>query len=224
MAAIRAVVFDLDGVLLDSEGAWDRARRGVTLRHGGRWGDGATAAMQGMSSGEWSRYMRDDLGVDLSTDEIADLVVADLLDEYARGLPLIPGATEAVRRMSEVWPLALASSANRPVIEYALAAAGIADLFQVTVSSEEVPHGKPHPDVYLEAARRLHESPGACAAVEDSANGIHSARTAGLVVIAIPNQDYPPPDDALRTADLVLADLGDLSVDALSRLGADGSR
>jgi HAD superfamily hydrolase (TIGR01509 family) len=216
---IRAVVFDLDGVLIDSERLWDQARRAVAARHHGRWRDEATAAMQGMSSAEWSRYMRDALAVDLTPERISDLVVADLLERYQHGLPLIPGAVEAVGRIAARWPLALASSANRVVIDTVLAVAGLSAEFRASVSSEEVPRGKPAPDVYLEAARRLGQQPEACAAVEDSASGIRSAIAAGMRVVAIPNRDYPPPRDILASAQLVLNSLPELTVDLLAQLG-----
>ncbi|HUJ65903.1 MAG TPA: HAD family phosphatase, partial [Acidimicrobiales bacterium] len=201
---IGAVVFDLDGVLLDSERVWDNARRQVVAEHGGRWREGATAAMQGMSSTEWSAYLRDQLGVDLDREDIVALVVDQLLDRYRRDLPLLPGAQETVRRVAARWPLGLASSANRPVIDEVLALSGLAAEFRATVSSEEVPRGKPHPDVYLEAARRLGQPARACAAVEDSANGIRAAVAAGLSVAAVPNRDFPPPAEVLAQADLVV--------------------
>ena len=215
---IRAVVFDLDGVLIDSERLWDQARREVATGHSGHWRADATAAMLGMSSVEWSEYMRDTLAVDLPPDQIVDLVVANLLEHYRRGLPLIPGALEAVQRIGRRWPLALASSAGRPVIDTVLAVAGLQHEFQATVASEEVPRGKPAPDVYLEAARRLGQPPPACAAVEDSANGIRSALAAGLRVVAIPNRDYPPPASVLAEAQLVIDSLADLTVEQVAHL------
>jgi HAD superfamily hydrolase (TIGR01509 family) len=219
---IRAVVFDLDGVLIDSERLWDQARREVAIAHGGQWRADATAAMLGMSSVEWSEYMRDVLGVDLAPDQIVDLVVANLMEQYRRRLPLIPGAVAAVRRIGGRWPLALASSAGRPVIDTVLAVAGLQREFQVTVSSEEVPRGKPAPDVYLEAARRLGQSPRACAAVEDSANGIRSALAAGLRVVAVPNPDYPPPASVVARAQAVIGSLADLTGELVEQLDEDG--
>lgn len=217
---ITAVVFDLDGVLIDSERLWDQARRDVVARHGGRWRAEATTAMQGMSSVEWSGYLRDELSVDLPPGRIIDLVVQHLFGEYEDALPLIPGAVPAVRRIGQRWPLALASSANRVVIDKVLELAGLTDAFQATVSSEEVPRGKPAPDVYLEAARRIGQPPAACAAVEDSANGIRSAAAAGLHTVAIPTHDYPPPAAALAMAELVLDGLADLTVARLEGLDA----
>jgi HAD superfamily hydrolase (TIGR01509 family) len=216
---IRAVVFDLDGVLLDSERVWDDARRQVVEQRGRRWRDGATAVMQGMSSPEWSAYLRDELGVDLDQRRIVELVVDLVLDRYRRALPLLPGAYEAVRRIGRRWPLGLASSANRPVIDEVLALSGLTAVFRATVSSEEVTRGKPHPDVYLEAAHRLGEPPGVCAAVEDSANGIRAAVAAGLHVAAVPNREFPPAPEVLAQADLVVERLSDLTVGLLGRLG-----
>ena len=215
---IQAVVFDLDGVLLDSERLWDQARREVAIQHSGHWRADATAAMLGMSSVEWSRYMRDTLDVDLPPDPIVDLVVANLLEHYRHRLPLIPGATEAVQRIGRRWPLALASSAGRPVIDVVLAIAGLQQQFQATVSSEEVRRGKPAPDVYLEAAFRLGQPPVACAAVEDSGNGIQSALAAGLAVVAIPNRDYPPPGNVLARAQIVINSLADLTEELVEQV------
>jgi len=216
---ISAVVFDLDGVLIESEDLWDAARRKVAAEHGGRWRDDATTAMQGMSSREWAAYLRDDVGVDLPPGEIVDLVVDDLLARYRHHLPLLPGAVTAVRRIGARWPLGLASSANRVVIDAVLHAAGLDDAFAVTLSSEEVAHGKPAPDVYLDAARQLGIHPRAGAAVEDSTSGIRSAHAAGLHVVAIPNRSFPPEQAALAHADVVLAGLDDLTVEVVEQLG-----
>jgi HAD superfamily hydrolase (TIGR01509 family) len=216
---IQAVVFDLDGVLIDSEELWDRARRRVVADHGGRWRHGATAAMQGMSSPEWADYLRDPLGVTLPTDRIVALVVDHLLASYHERLPLLPGAVEAVRRIGGRWPLGLASSANPVVIDAVLTGADLDGAFTATVSSEEVAHGKPAPDVYEETARRLGRPPTTCAAVEDSTNGIRSATTAGLTVIAVPNRTYPPPGDVLADAAAVVDSLDELTLELVDRLG-----
>jgi HAD superfamily hydrolase (TIGR01509 family) len=212
-------VFDLDGVLLDSEELWDMARRDVTAEYGGRWNDEATAAMQGMSSPEWAQYLHDALGVTLAPTRIIGMVVDRLLSRYRQGLPLMPGAVEAVRRIQARWPLGLASSANRVVLDAVLTIAGLQDAFSATVSSEEVRHGKPAPDVYLEAARQLGCSPTRCVAVEDSANGIRSGVAAGLAVVAIPNREFRPPRSVLDQAAVVLDGLDGLTVEALEHLG-----
>jgi HAD superfamily hydrolase (TIGR01509 family) len=215
---LQAVMFDQDGVLVDSEGAWDGARRAVAAESGGRWKPEATRAMMGMSAPEWSRYMHDSLGVALHVDEISDRVVARLLTGYSTSLPLIPGAVEAVRRVAARWPVGLASSANREVIDAVLAASGLAGVFGATVSGEEVRHGKPAPDIYFEAARRLGVDPARCAAVEDSTNGLRAAAAAGMKVIALPNREFPPSADALALSSVVLDSLDQLSPELLERL------
>jgi HAD superfamily hydrolase (TIGR01509 family) len=215
---IEAVVFDLDGVLLDSEAVWDRARRSVAEEDGRRWKPDATAAMQGMSSPEWAGYMHEHLGVAVSEPEIVRRVVTRVFEEYEKRIPWLPGSVEAVERLAERWPLALASSSNREVIDHVLSLSGLAQRFAVTVSSEEVARGKPAPDVYLEAARRLGRQPRRCVAVEDSTNGIRSALAAGLAVVAVPNRDYPPDPAVTARAALVVDQLDQLSVPAVEGL------
>ena len=215
-----AVIFDLDGVLVDSESIWNDAKRELVEARGGRWRPEAARAMMGMSSPEWTRYLRDELGVDMPLDAISDAVVDRLGEIYRQRLPLLPGVTEAVRALGARWPLGLASSSNRPIIDLVLSAAGLVDAFPVTVSSEEVARGKPAPDVYLEAARRLGVDPARCAAVEDSSNGLRSAAAAGMTVVALPNGDYPPDPEALSLAAVVLTSLDDLRPELVERLVA----
>ena len=207
----EAVVFDLDGVLLDSEQVWDKVREQLVKQSGGRWHDRAQTDMMGMSSVEWSKYMHDQLGLAEAPAEISAEVVRRLEERYRRRLPLIDGAREAVERLAARWPLALASSSNREVIDLVLNLSGLAPFFRVTVSSEEVARGKPAPDVYLEAARELGVQPESCAAIEDSRNGIRSAKAAAMRVIAIPNPHFPPGEDTLALADVTVGSLSELT-------------
>jgi HAD superfamily hydrolase (TIGR01509 family) len=216
---IRAVIFDLDGVLIDSEERWARAKEGLVRETGGRWKPEASHDMLGMSSPEWSRYLHEELGVPLAPDEINDAVVARMLEDYRRALPLIEGARDAVLRLATRWPLGLASSSNREVIDVVLEGSGLADAFAATVSSEEVARGKPAPDVYLEAAGRLGVAPGDAAAVEDSTNGLLAARAAGMAVVAIPNRAFPPSDEALAAADVALGSISELTPSDVDALG-----
>jgi HAD superfamily hydrolase (TIGR01509 family) len=208
---IEAVVFDLDGVLLDSEQVWDEVREQLVKERGGRWHENAQREMMGMSSVEWSRYMHDELGVPEPPEEISVEVVRRLEVVYRERLPLIDGAVEAVERLAARWPLGLASSSNRELIDLVLELSGLDRFFRVTVSSEEVAHGKPAPDVYLETARRLDVAPENCAAVEDSRNGIRAAKAAGMRVIAIPNPHFPPGAETLELADVTLGSLAELT-------------
>jgi HAD superfamily hydrolase (TIGR01509 family) len=216
--AVAAVVFDLDNVLIDSEELWAAAREGVTREYGGRWRDTAQQEMMGMSSTEWSRWLHDELGVRLEPEEISRAVVERLDTVYRQRLRLMPGARETVERLAGRRPLAVASSANKPLIELALDLSGLRPWFKAVVSSEEVEHGKPAPDVYLEAARRLGVDAHGCAAVEDSTNGLLSARAAEMKVIAVPDRRYPPSPEALAVADVVLDSLEKLRPEALDRL------
>ena len=208
---IEAVIFDLDGVLLDSEQVWDEAREQLARERGGRWHENAQRDMMGMSSLEWSRYMHDVIGLPEPPEEISREVVHRMAQLYREHLPAVPGAREAVERLAARWPLGLASSSNRELIDLALQLLGVAHLFKATVSSEEVARGKPAPDVYLEAARRLGVDPTHAAAIEDSENGIRAAKTAGMRVIAIPNEQFPPEAEALAHADVLLRSLDELT-------------
>ncbi|HEV8688089.1 MAG TPA: HAD family phosphatase [Gaiellaceae bacterium] len=215
---IDAVVFDLDGLLLDTEQLWDEVREQLARERGGRWSERAQADMMGMSSPEWSRYMHEVVGLAEPPDEIADEVVRRMAARYRERLPLLPGAGEAVERLAARWLLGLASSSNRPLIELALEAGGLAPFFRATVSSEEVARGKPAPDVYLEACRRLGVDCKRAAAIEDSRNGIRSAHAAGIKVVAIPNAHFPPDEESLALADVVLSSLAELDADVIDRL------
>jgi HAD superfamily hydrolase (TIGR01509 family) len=217
-----AVIFDLDGVLMDSEQLWNQAKRDLVREAGGRWRDEAPQAMMGMSSPEWSTYMRERLAVPMEADAINRDVVRRMQEGYDRELPLLPGSREVVERLGERWPLGLASSANREIIDLFLELSSFADAFGVTVSSEEVACGKPAPDVYLHAARGLGADPRRCVAVEDSGNGLRAAAAAGTSVIAVPNPHYPPDDEALALAAATVASVAEISVGLVERVARGG--
>ncbi|HEX5204373.1 HAD family hydrolase [Paractinoplanes rhizophilus] len=218
MSTIRAVVFDLDGVIIDSEEVWEEVRRGYVAEHGREFRPDSQDRMMGMSTGEWSRHLAEEVGVPRTAEQVAADVLGRMAERYRADLPLIPGAVEAVRRIGERFTLALASSSARILIDQVLATAGLRDAFQVTLSTEEVPRGKPYPDVYLAAAEKLGLRPAACAAVEDSSNGLRSAAAAGLAVVAVPHGVYPPAADAIAKASLVVPDIGALTVEEIDRL------
>jgi HAD superfamily hydrolase (TIGR01509 family) len=208
---VAAVIFDLDGVLLDSEQLWNESKEAFVRATGGRWRDDAPRAMLGMNSTEWSSYMHDQLDLPLSQEEISRGVWSRMEARYRSGLPLLPGAVDAVRGLAAHWPVALASSASQEIIDLVLELSGLAEVFVVTVSSDEVPRGKPAPDVYLEAARRLQVAPASCVAIEDSSSGLRSATAAGTTPIALPNPHYPPGADALALAAATITTLRELT-------------
>jgi HAD superfamily hydrolase (TIGR01509 family) len=213
---VVAVVFDLDGVLVQSEEVWDEERRDLVREAGGRWHEGATREMMGMSSVEWSRYLHDRLDVPLAPEEINARVLERVERRYREALPLIPGAREAVLRLAERWPLGLATSSNREIIDLVVEVGELGAAFRATVSSEEVGAGKPAPDVYLEAARRLDVAPDRCAAIEDSTNGLRSAHAAGMLVVAVPNPAFPPERSGLELADVVLDSIDELTPEVVA--------
>jgi HAD superfamily hydrolase (TIGR01509 family) len=221
---VEAVIFDLDGTLIDSEPIWAAARRETVLEAGGEWSASAATDPIGMSAPEWSRYMRDQLAVPLPAEEIERRVVARVERTLADEVPLMPGALGVLRRLARRWPLGLATSSNRVVIEMVLDHAGLRQWFAATVSSEEVESGKPAPDVYLAVANELNIAPGHAVAIEDSGNGIRSAHAAGMAVIAIPNRAFPPSDDALALAGLVIGSLDDLRAETVQGLPTDSAR
>jgi len=216
--SIAAVVFDLDGVIIDTEGVWEEVRRAYVAEHGASFLPDSQQRMMGMSTPEWSRHLAEDVGVGRPAEQVAKDVLERMAQRYRSSLPLIPGSVEAVRRIAAAYPVALASSSARILIDQVLASAGLTDVLRVTLSTEEVPRGKPAPDVYLEAVSRLGLTPEVCAAVEDSSNGLRAAAAAGLAVICVPHGVYPPAADALALADLVVTSLDELTPEAVGTL------
>ncbi len=216
---ISAVVFDLDGVLIDSEPVWEEVRRQVVAEYGGHWRPEAQSRLMGMSTQEWARYLSEDLGVGLPADRVATLVIERMAARYRDQLPLLPGAVAAVKRLAARWPLGLGSSAPASLIATVLDASGLREYFAVVRSTEQLTRGKPAPDIYLAVTRQLGVAPADAAAVEDSTNGLRSATAAGLAVIAVPQPKYPPDPAALASAKLVLSSLDELTVEAVSALG-----
>ncbi|MGN9774639.1 HAD family hydrolase [Micromonospora sp. H33] len=214
-----AVIFDLDGVIVDSEPVWEEVRRAYVAAHGGTWQPDTQRRLMGMSTGEWSRYLSGELGVDRTPEQVATEVVEEMTRRYAERVPLIDGADQVVRRMAGRWPLGLASSSPTRLIAAALAATGLTDVFGATLSTEETAQGKPAPDVYLAVAERLGVDPVRCVAVEDSSNGVRSAAAAGMAVVAVPHGAYPLDPDAERLAAVVLGSVGELTPETVNGIG-----
>ena len=218
MSGIQAVVFDLDGVIIDTEEVWEEVRRAYVAEHGRQFLPDSQQQMMGMSTPEWSRHLAEDVGVGLPSEQVASEVLGRMAERYRADLPLIPGSVDAVKRIAAAYPVALASSSARILIDQVLDTAGLGEVFRVTLSTEEVPRGKPAPDVYQAAVSRLGRTASACAAVEDSSNGLRSASAAGLAVVCVPHGVYPPAADALAMADLVIDSLDELTVEAITKL------
>lgn len=220
--AVRVVIFDLDGVLVDSEQLWDAARRGVAAEASRPWPTEATRAMQGMNTVEWSAYLTDAVGIPAEPEQVASTVVERIAAQYHARLPLLPGAVEVVQRLGHRWPLGLASSSPRRLIDIVLESAGLAQWFQLSISTEEVGAGKPSPVVYQTVVGRMGVEPGQAVAIEDSSNGLRSAATAGLRVLAVPNRAFPPYEDALALADVIVDSLDEITLELVASMGCRG--
>jgi HAD superfamily hydrolase (TIGR01509 family) len=216
---VDAVIFDLDGVIVDSEPVWEEVRRAYVATHGGTWQPDSQRRLMGMSTGEWARYLSDELGVDRTAEQVATEVVDEMTRRYAARVPLIDDADQVVRRMAARWPLGLASSSPTRLIAATLAATGLTGVFRATLSTEETARGKPAPDVYLAVAERLGIDPARCAAVEDSSNGVRSAAAAGMRVVAVPHGAYPLDPDAAQLAAVTLGAIDELTPEVVERLG-----
>jgi len=204
---VEAVIFDLDGVLVDSETTWDEVRRAVVHEFHGTWRDESTRAMQGMSTPEWAAYLAHDLGVQLRPADVAQVVIERMARRYAEKPPIIPGAPDVVREVAKHWPVAIASSSPPLLIKAFLDITRLP--VPTAVSSEQVGAGKPAPDVYLKAAELLGAEPKNCAAVEDTTNGLRAALAAGMTVYAVPNPHFPP-DPAVLARTTVVGTITDL--------------
>jgi HAD superfamily hydrolase (TIGR01509 family) len=210
----------MDGVIVDSEIWWDEVRSTFAAANRKTWTADDQAAVMGANSPGWARIMRERLGLEMSEPAIERTIVDGVAERYRReGAPLIDGAIEAIRRIATTMPVAIASSSHAEVIDEALAATGLGDVFTVVVSSDEVAHGKPAPDVYLEAARRLGLAPAACLVVEDSYNGVRAGKAAGMFVVLVPNRSVPPAPGTSELADLVLDELADLAPGRIDPVG-----
>jgi beta-phosphoglucomutase-like phosphatase (HAD superfamily) len=215
---LKAVIFDMDGLLVDSEPVWDGARRSMADEAGRPWTSDDHRAVMGVSTEEWAAYMIDRLGLTLSPDAVIDAVIGRMVEMYRAGIPWFPGAVEAVDLAASRYPTALASGSHPTLIEAVTTDPTMEGKFKVVVAADEVGVGEPAPDVYLVAAKRLGVDPGDCVCLEDSGNGILAGVRAGMKVIAVPDPRFPPADDVLGQADLVLDSLADLSLESLAQL------
>jgi len=218
MISIQAVLFDLDGVLIDSEPIWERIRRDFAERLGGTWTNEIQQRMMGVRTADWSRALSEIVGGKVPPESAAEQVIAALAEAYLHEPPVILGAADAVRALAGEVRLGLVSGSPIVLIRLVLHELDLADCFEVAMSGDDVPRGKPHPDPYLELARRMAVAPNLCAAVEDSGNGITSAAAAGAHVIAIPRGDHRPDVETLRLAKAVLPSIKELTPELVRRI------
>lgn len=215
---IEAVIFDMDGLLVDSEPVWDQARRAMAAQAGKDWNQDDHRACMGVSTLEWASYMIRRLELSLAPQEVADAIIARMVEMYRERIPFLPGALEAVDLAVRHYPAAVASGSPPRLIDVVVNSPALRGKFRVVVDSDGLPAGKPAPDVYLETARRLGIAPERCVCLEDSANGILAGKRAGMAVIAVPDPRFSPARQALEQADVVLSSLEEFSLPLLKGL------
>jgi HAD superfamily hydrolase (TIGR01509 family) len=215
---IEAIVFDQDGLLVDSEPHWNEARRQMAAERGIEWTRDDQKACMGVSTLTWAKYMIRRMNLDQTPDQVIARIVGTMETLYARQVPYLPGAVQAVDCAARFGPTGLASGSHRRLIDMVTADAPLRGKFKVVVCADDVPAGKPAPDVYLRAARELGVRAASCICLEDSANGILAGKSAGMKVIAVPDHRMPPLQEILRQADLVLPSLVEFNRDVILSL------
>jgi HAD superfamily hydrolase (TIGR01509 family) len=209
---IEAVIFDMDGLLVDSEPVWFEARQELFARFGKQWTEHDQAGLMGVSTSTWVDYVWKRLEGAMTREEVLETIVGIMAASYERGdVPLLPGAGDALDYCIPRYRVGLASGSPRVLIDAALTGADWHRCFEVVVSSDECAHGKPAPDVYLEALRRLHVSPERAVVVEDSSAGVRAGKAANVRVVAIPRAYTAPDDPAIELADARIDSLHSLS-------------
>ena len=221
---IEAVIFDMDGVLVDSEVYWDKSRIEYACDRGKTWTDEFQRLAMGRSTIGWARVMQDRLQLDDSIDEIIVDMKARVIAHYEERMPTRPGALESVRHMKEYFRIGLASGSPTEIIKAVMRITELDLVFEVMVFGDDIPRGKPAPDIYLEAMSRLGVAPQAAAGIEDSANGLRSLKAAGMLAVAAPSPDYPLAEDVLALADAHIVSLEDFNVDLIRQIERERSR
>lgn len=204
---LEAIIFDNDGLLVDSEPVWDEARRTMAAEAGKGWTSDDHKAVMGVSTDEWTTYMIERLGLQMPAEAVVDQVIQRMVALYEAGIPFLPGAVEAVTLAAQHYPTAVASGSHPDLLAVVMQHPDLQGKFQAVVSADEIGAGKPAPDVYLAAAARLGVDPTRCLCLEDSGNGILSGKRAGMQVIAVPDPRFPPRDEHLAQADYILNSL-----------------
>jgi HAD superfamily hydrolase (TIGR01509 family) len=217
--AIQAVIFDMDGVLVNSEEYWWQSRVEFAEKLGKHWSFDDQRAAMGRNTIEWAQVMQERLQIDMPVDEIIEKVRGGVLTRLEKHLPILPGALEAVHAAALEYRVALASGSPKLVIDTVMSLTGLNQVFEHLVYGDDMPQGKPAPDIYLETARRLGLDPASCVGIEDSSNGLRALKAAGMHVIAVPSPGFPLTDDVLSLADRVLPSLEQFSVELVREIG-----
>lgn len=211
---IEAIIFDMDGLLIDSEPCWDEARRIMANEVGVDWNKDDHKAVMGVSTHEWVSYMKKRLSLEIEDKELEERIISNMRQIYSERIPFLPGALETVTLASSNYPTGLASGSPQGLIDTVTSDPGLQGKFQVILSGDNFEKGKPAPDIYLAAAKHLQVEPEKCVCLEDSGNGILAGKNAGMKVIAVPDPRFMPSQEKLGQADLILSSLQDFSLEA----------
>lgn len=205
----------MDGLLIDSEPVWNAARSQMAAEHGVSWTRDDHFNVMGVSTVEWIQYMVDRIGLTMPPDQVEETVIGHMVAMYEDGIPFRPHAVEKVQWMASLYPSCIASGSPRQLIDIVAQDRRIAPYLEFTLAADEVGRGKPHPDIYLETARRLGIEPQHCLCIEDSPFGILSGARAGMKVIGIPDPEMPLSAEQSQHAHLILRSLAHLTPEAL---------
>ncbi|MCK6580249.1 MAG: HAD family phosphatase [Anaerolineae bacterium] len=215
---IDAVIFDMDGVLVDSEQYWWEARVEFAAERGLQWTMEFQRLAMGRSTVEWAQVMQERLHLDMALEAIMDDVIGRVSGKLSTRFPALPGALEAVHTAAQGYPVALASGSPTRVIQSVMAITGLDRIFQTVVYGDDMAHGKPAPDIYFETARRLGVDPAHCLGIEDSGNGVRALHAAGMKIVAVPSPGFALSEEVLALADLALPSLESFSLEMIRSL------
>ncbi len=211
---IEAIIFDMDGLLVDSEPYWDNARSIMAAESGVKWNEDDHKAVMGVSTPEWVNYMIERLGLKLPPKSVEERIIGTMAGLYNQRIPFLPGAVEVVSSAAKHFTTALASGSPRSLIDTVTNSPALKGKFDLILSGDQFARGKPAPDIYLGAAEQLNLKPSQCACIEDSGSGILAGHSAGMKVIAVPDARFPPAAEHLARASIVLNSLKQFSLDA----------
>jgi HAD superfamily hydrolase (TIGR01509 family) len=216
---VEAVIFDMDGVLVDSEVYWKLSREEFARDLGKVWTDADQRLAMGRNTVEWAEVMQERLEIDMPIDDIIADMLQRVIDHYERSLPTRPGAVDAVHLAAGHYRVGLASGSPTEIIRRVMELTGLDSVFEVMVYGDDIPNGKPAPDIYLETLRLMGVPAQKAAGIEDSANGVRALKAAGMYAIAAPSPDFPLPDEIVNMADQHITTMEDFTLELVRGLG-----
>ena len=216
---IEAVIFDMDGVLVDSEVYWAKSREEFAQDMGKVWTDDDQRLAMGQSTIGWAKVMKERLQPEMTVDEIIIDMKKRVIAHYEERMPTRPGALEAVKLASKHYRVGLASGSPTEIIKSVLSLTGLDQIFEIMIYGDDIPNGKPAPDIYIEAMKQLGVNPAVTIGIEDSANGIRALKAAGMYAIAAPSPGFPLPVEIVEMSDAIIHSMEDFSTQLVHAIG-----